>query len=147
MNRHERRARAAQAGKQQKQFSVAISKLPNMVDAVFVGNHDKPGGWVIMEVNAKGRSCVDALFPDAHIAWGDPGDVMPADWHGFEINLPDVVSAMPTKLPLEITKGADLDVANPDALALLLAIGVTRQGGRSAILRDGHLDIFHGKNQ
>ena len=26
-------------------------------------------GWVIMAVNTKGRECVEALFPQAHIAW------------------------------------------------------------------------------
>jgi hypothetical protein len=122
------------------------SDISKLVDAMFIGNHDKPA-WVTMVVNAKGRSCVDALFPQAHITWRDPGDVVPADWHGFEINLPDV-SMTQTKLPLEITGGADLDAADPDALAVLLAIGVNRQGGRSAVWRDGgHLEILHGRNQ
>ena len=128
-----------------KRFNMDLKKdLPNMLDALFAGNHDHfPNGWVIMEVNDTGRACVEALFPKAHIAWSAPGDIVPADWHGFEVNVPDVVAALPeTKLPLEITHGADLYEANPDALALLLAFGVVRQGGRAGVFRDGGLDII-----
>ena len=105
-----------------------------------------------MNVSPKGRECVDALFPQAQIAWResdfptDPsGDW--GDWRGFEINLPDVVAQTETKLPLEITGGADLDEAQPDALALLLAIAVKRQGGRSAYFARGCMEIFHPDNQ
>ncbi|MGP0086133.1 MAG: hypothetical protein ACLP0B_21305 [Steroidobacteraceae bacterium] len=128
-----------------KRFNMNLKKdLPNMLDAVFMGNHDHhPNGWVIMEVNEKGRACVEALFPQAHIAWGTPSDIVPADWHGFEINVPGVVAALPeTKLPPEITNGAKLDEANPNSLAFLLAFGVMRQGGRAAIYRDGYLEIL-----
>ena len=66
----------------------AVSLL--MVDAIFAGNHDDPG-WVEMDANDKGPACVDALFPEVHIAWRGPGNGAPADWHGFIINIPDVV--------------------------------------------------------
>jgi hypothetical protein len=129
-------------------FTIDVQKdLPHMIDAVFIGS-PKPGGWVIMEVNDKGRACVEALFPGGHFAWGAPGNVMPADWHGFEINVPGVVAGLPeTKLPLEITRGADLDKANSDALAYLLAVGVKNQGGRAAMVRKdrkgrSYLDII-----
>jgi hypothetical protein len=125
-------------------IKVTATDLPQVTDAVFIGNHDRPG-WVCMAVNDKGRECVDALFPHAKIAWRDAGDIVPADWHGFDINLPDVVAAMETKLPLDITSAADLDKCTPDALAFLLAIGVKRQGGRGAFYRsNGLLEIFHG---
>jgi hypothetical protein len=126
-----------------KHFNMDLKRdLPNMLDAVFAGNHNHyPNGWVIMEVDDKGRACVEALFPQAHIAW-TPGDIA-ADWYSFEIHVPGVVAGLPeTKLPLEMTRGADLDAANPDALALLLAFGVIRQGGRAAVFRDGGLDII-----
>jgi hypothetical protein len=42
------------------------------------GVHDDPG-WVEMDANDKGRACVDALFPEAHIAWREPGNGAPAD--------------------------------------------------------------------
>jgi hypothetical protein len=103
-----------------------MADLPNMVDAIFAGNHDDPG-WVEMNVNDKGRACVDALFPGGHIAWSEPGVGLPADWRGFDINVPDVVAEIETALPMDITGGADLDEAKPDALALLLAVGVVRQ--------------------
>jgi hypothetical protein len=48
---------------------------------------------------------------------------------------------METALALAIARGADLDEANPDALALLLAIGVMRQGGRAAYFRGGQIEI------
>jgi hypothetical protein len=43
---------------------------------------------------------------------------------------------------LEITGGANLDKATPDQLAFLLAAGVSRQGGRSAIYSNGRLEIY-----
>jgi hypothetical protein len=61
-----------------KTFSIKMADLPNMVDAIFAGNHDDPG-WVEMNVNDKGRACVDALFPGGHIAWSEPGVGLPAD--------------------------------------------------------------------
>ena len=95
-----------------------------------------------MAVNRKGCECVEALFPQVHIAWRDAGPGFPADWLGFEINVPDVVSqAGPNKLP-DITGGANLDDARPDALAFLLAAGVRHQGGRSALFANARLDIF-----
>ena len=88
----------------------------NMADALFEGNHDAgQHGWVTMAANQKGRECIEALFPDACIAWRDPGEWLPHDWLGFDLNLLDVVAATTTKLPLEITRGADLDGANPNS--------------------------------
>jgi hypothetical protein len=125
-----------------KRFKVKLADIPNLADAVFEGDHEMPG-WVIMAVNTKGRECVEALFPQAYIAWRDPGPSFPADWQGFKINVPDVVSqAEPNKLP-DITGGANLDDATPEALAFLLAAGVKEQGGRCALLlKNGRLEIF-----
>ncbi len=47
-----------------------------------------------MAVNTKGRECVEALFPYAHIAWRDAGPSFPADWLGFKIHVPDVRQPM-----------------------------------------------------
>jgi hypothetical protein len=98
--------------------------VPNMVDAYFVGDHGEHG-WVRIDANDKGRACVDALFPKAHIAWREPSERMPPDWHGFIMNIPNVVAEIETALPMDITRGADLDEANPDALALEPLITVT----------------------
>jgi hypothetical protein len=75
------------------------------------------------------------------MAWKDDCP-MPREWRAFSINLPDVVAATETLLPLEITRGADLDEATPDALAFLLAMGVKRQGGRCAAWRGGCLEMY-----
>jgi hypothetical protein len=144
MNRQQRRA-AKREAKSVKTFTMNVQKdLPDMVDAVFIGNRNhQPNGWVIVEVNSKGRACIDALFPNALIGWRAPGDIVPADWRGCEIHVPSVVAGLrETKLPLEITGGADLATADPDQLAVLLAIRVKRQGGRAAVFRDGHLEII-----
>ena len=106
-----------------RKFKAKLADIPNLADAVFEGDHEMPG-WVIMAVNTKGRECVEALFPQAHIAWRDAGPCFPADWQGFKIN------------------GANLDEASPEALAFLLAAGVKHQGGRSALLKNGRLEIF-----
>jgi hypothetical protein len=127
-----------------RRIKLAITDLPQVADAFFIGDPNRPG-WICMAVNDKGRECVDALFPQAKIAWRDAGDIVPTDWHGFDINLPDVVATMETKLPLDITDGANLDSCTPDALAFLLAIGVKRQGGRGAIYSSKRgLEIYHG---
>jgi hypothetical protein len=124
-----------------RKFKAKSADIPNLADAVFAGDDEMPG-WVIMAVNKKGQECVEALFPEAHIAWRDAGPGFPADWQGFKINLPNVVAhAGPNKLP-DITGGANLDEASPEALAFLLAAGVKHQGGRPALLRNGRLEIF-----
>jgi hypothetical protein len=38
-----------------KTFSIKMADLPNMVDAIFAGNHDDPG-WIEMSANDKGRA-------------------------------------------------------------------------------------------
>ncbi|MGC2081612.1 MAG: hypothetical protein WA728_37455 [Xanthobacteraceae bacterium] len=124
-------------------FEIKRSDITNMVDALFSGVQDD-SGWVEMYANVKGRECVNALFPKAHIAWADDcGEAFPRDWRAFLINLPDAVAVMETRLPLEITSGADLDDATPDALAILIAIGVQRQGVRCAVWQhSGHYHVF-----
>jgi hypothetical protein len=116
-----------------KKCKLKATDIPNMVDAVFDPDYEMPG-WVLMFANAKGRDHVEGLFPQAHIAWREAGPQFPDDWRGFKINLPNVVSATETKLPLDITGSCNLDHATPAALAFLLAIGVKRQGGRAAIV-------------
>ena len=124
-----------------RKFKAKLADIPHLVDAVFEGDHEMPG-WIIMAVNRKGCECVEALFPQAHIAWRNAGPGFPADWLGFKINVPDVVSqGGPNKLP-NITGDANLDDARPDALAFLLAAGVKHQGGCSAPLKNGRLEIF-----
>ena len=66
-----------------RKFKAQSADIPNLADAVFEGDHEMPG-WVIMAVNKKGRECVEALFPRAHIAWRDAGPSFPADWQGFK---------------------------------------------------------------
>lgn len=131
--------------KKVKKFNVTMADVPNITDAVFVGNYSADmQGWVIMKVNDKGRVCVDALFPKAYIAWCDDDDpaVAGCGWKTFEIDLLDAIADGGTGLRLEMTKGADLSEAHPDALAYLLADGVNCQGGRSAVLSNGKLSIF-----
>jgi hypothetical protein len=112
-----------------------MSDLPNMVDAVFDGHHKKPG-WVHMFANAKGCDHIDALFPEAHIDWRELPPSFPAGWRSMQVDLPGAVSAMTTNLPLEvIPDGRTIDDCSPDQLALLLAFGMRRDGGRAAILR------------
>jgi hypothetical protein len=121
-----------------KAFTMKLGDLPNMVDAVFDGDHERPG-WVHMFANVKGCGHVDGLFPQAHIEWRELGAGFPADWFSMKVNLPEVVSATKTNLPLEvIPAGRTIDDSNPDQLALLLAFGVRCDGGRAAILRQNN---------
>ena len=118
-----------------KAFTMKLGDLPNMVDAIFDGDH-KRFGWVLMFTNAKGCDHVDGLFPEAHIKWRElPPDLL-NDWRGMQVNLPEAVSATKTNLPLEVIKaGRTIDDCTPDQFALLLAFGVRRDGGRAAIIR------------
>jgi hypothetical protein len=74
-----------------RKFKAKFADIPNLADAVFVGDHKMPG-WVLIAANTKGRECVEALFPQAHIVRRDAGPGFPADWQVFKINVPDVVS-------------------------------------------------------
>jgi hypothetical protein len=106
----------------------------NMVDAVFDPDHEMPG-WVIMAANKKGRKHIEALFPEARIAWREPGPGFPRDWRGFKINLRDAVSGMKTKLALNIIPaGHTIADCTPEQHAALLALSVTLNGGRAAIV-------------
>jgi hypothetical protein len=119
-------------------FTMKLGDLPNMVDAVFDGDHKRPG-WVHMFANAKGCDHIDGLFPQVQIEWHEVGPSFPADWRGVKVNLPEVVSSTQTNLPLEIIPaGRTIDDGSPDQLALLLAFGVRRYGGRAAILRQNN---------
>jgi hypothetical protein len=122
-------------------FKAPASDLPNLADALFGGDRDVPG-WVIMAANAKGRECINALLPHVHIAWREAGPGLPEDWRGFTINLAEVASTTQTNLPLEITDGMNLLEATPESLAFLLAVGVKRQGVRSAHFANGKLEIL-----
>src|ERR1700724_1989791 len=93
-----------------KAFAMKLGDLSNMVDAVFDGHH-KMRGWVHMFANAKGCNHVDVLFPEACIEWRElPLPGLPDDWRGMQVNLPEAVSTMTTKLPLEvISAGRTID--------------------------------------
>jgi hypothetical protein len=121
-----------------KAFTMKLVDLPNMVDAVFDGD-PKNFGWVHMFANARGCDHVNGLFPQAHIEWRELGPGFPADWFSMKVNLPEVVWSTKTNLPLEvIPAGRSIDDSTPDQLALLLAFGVRRDGGRAAILRQNN---------
>ncbi len=120
-----------------KAFTMKLADLPNMVDAIFDGDH-KRFGWVHMFANVKGCNRVDALFPQACIEWRElPG--LPDDWCSMKVNLPEVVLTTTTNLPLNVIPAErTIDDCTPDQLALLLAFGVRRDGGRAAILRQNN---------
>ena len=114
----------------------------DMVDAIFDADHDKPG-WLHMFANADGRNYVDALFPQACVEWeGLPFLGLPDDWRGMQVDLTECVSTMTTNLPLEvIPAGYTIDDCTPDQLAMLLAVGVTRAGGRAATIRKNNGEV------
>ena len=132
--------------KPKKKFKAKLADIVNLVDAIFDGDHAMPG-WVIMQANAKGRECINALFPQRQIAWRPAEPALPQDWRGIKINVPDVVENTVTKLPFEITKGTQLDESSPEALSLLLAMGVTRQGGNAACMINGQMEILKRRTQ
>jgi hypothetical protein len=87
-----------------------------------------------MFANATGCDHIDDLLPQVQIEWHEVGPGFPANWRGVKVNLPEVVSSTQTNLPLEvILTGRTIDDGSPDQLALLLAFGVRRDGGRAAI--------------
>ena len=122
-----------------KAFTMKLGDLPNLVDAIFDGD-DKMPGWVHMFANVKGCNHVDALFPQACIEWRElPLPGLPDDWCSMKVNLPEVVLTTTTNLPLEVIPAErTIDDCTPDQLALLLAFGVRRDGGRAAILRQNN---------
>ncbi len=77
-----------------KTFTMKLGDLPNMVDAIFDGDHERPG-WVHMFANAKGCDHVDGLFPQAHIEWRELPPGLPADWFSMKVNLRGAMQADP----------------------------------------------------
>jgi hypothetical protein len=125
-------------------FGVRPSELFNMVDAVFFGNPEKLGR-VEMYASEKGRVIVDGLFPRARVRWTDESDLAEG-WFGFDLDVVDVIANTKTRLPLDIVTGAGmtLDECSPTQFALLLAFGVLRDGGRSAVSTDDGFQLFGG---
>lgn len=129
--------------KMPKTCKIKPSDIFRMTDALFGPAEDDGEGWVFMMANAYGRACVNALFPKAHITWRDGIEGLPEDWRGFSINVADTIAATEHKLPLEITGGADLREATPQALAFLFVAGVNREGASAAFQdADGEFRIF-----
>jgi hypothetical protein len=96
-----------------KQFLANIEKdIPNMVDAVFIDDHDESGIYVLIAVNDKGRAMVDASLPGFIVKWGS--SVFLKDWHEVVLEVMD-------------------DLA--ESAAQSLAVDVVRQGGRAAIIQ------------
>jgi hypothetical protein len=94
-------------------------------------------GWACIFANTTGRTAIDAVFPGSGIHWwfNNGGSYFGEDWATVLLNVPRVMAMFPNhRLPLEITNGANLNEATPDALAVLLAAGVRRQGARAAVL-------------
>jgi hypothetical protein len=134
-----RRRKSEKKGIRRRSFEIAVTDLPQVADAVFVGVPNRPGR-VIMAVNTKGRICVDALFPQKKFLWQgsdnspwQSSNYLPADWYGLDIDVANLVDTTETKLPLEIIGSAGLDGADPDTLAHVLAVGVKRLGGRGLV--------------
>jgi hypothetical protein len=160
MNRHERRKTKALSVKPDASFRATIRQVGEMCDVIFYGvdpndfigidpNDEAPNdeagehGWVFIYASASGRKAVEAVFPNAYIAWRFYDDSYPLGWWEFVLNLPEVAAATMHHLPLEITRGAELDQATPDALAFLLAMAAKRQGARVAVhMSDGKISIF-----
>jgi hypothetical protein len=112
--------------------------VPDMLDALFYGSEVPHRlGFVEMYANSKGREKINDLFPEAHIDWKPLPSGCPDQWAGwqtFEINLPEVIKAIPTNLPMDLTQAEGSESPRtPDAFACLLAIGVKRGGARAAV--------------
>jgi hypothetical protein len=69
--------------KPKNKFKAKLTDIVNLVDAIFDGDHAMPG-WVIMQANAKGRECINALFPQRQIAWRTAEPALPQDWRGLK---------------------------------------------------------------
>ena len=112
-----------------KAFTMKLADLPSLVDAIFDGD-DKMPGWVHMFANVKGCNHVDALFPQACIEWRElPLPGLPDDWADMRVTSGSRLATQQT-CRLKVSAGRTIDDSTPDQLALLLAFGVRRDGGR-----------------
>jgi hypothetical protein len=122
-----------------KSFDASAQEIGEMCEALFEGKHH---GFVAVSASDRGRRAVEAVFPGAHIEWRFHADNA-LGWGEFSLNVIDCTVLPGHRLPLEITHGASLHDATPDALAYLLAMGVRRQGVCVALIdADGHASIF-----
>jgi hypothetical protein len=114
-------------------FEVALTDIPNMVDVLFDLDHKRPG-WVIMAANPKGRQHIENMFPHHQIKWREAGPELPEDWREFKVNAPGVASKYGARLPVDVIPTDSIDDSTPEQLAMLLAFGVKRDGGRAAVI-------------
>src|SRR5258707_564304 len=94
----------------------ASADLLQNADALLYG---ESGGWVWIAANAKGRCCVEQVFPKADITWHASGEGFSPDWQWFRLNVPDAAALrapnnlLPSSIPL--------DEARSDMLAFFMA--------------------------
>jgi hypothetical protein len=112
-----------------KQIELNTNDIPNITDVLCICEPHSSKGAVTVLANARGRDCLQKVFP----AWGIPWETdskMPSDWLHAAFYVPEMASRGGHHLP-PITGGIPLEEAAPAALAFLLAIAAKEQGARA----------------
>jgi hypothetical protein len=108
-------------------IGVRPSEVPNVSDVLCIVE-PRGGRDVIVLANAKGRECLQRIFPNSQPSWKPNASDMPPNWRHAIFHVPEL-ARLEHALP-SITGDTPLKEATPTALAYLLAYAVERQGGR-----------------
>ncbi len=138
-----------------RRIQIGITDLLNLVDAIFIGlppNDHMEAGWVEMLCNAGAREAINGIFPPAQIPWGktqNPWFEAAPGWLACKIHLPEVAGECGAgNLPQHLLALRDLEDAQPDQLAMILAIATKDRGLRAAVIREVNgrpeIEIFTG---
>jgi len=111
-------------------IGVTPNDVPNVSDVLCIVE-PRGGGAVIVLANAKGRECLQRIFPNSQPSWKPNESNMPPNWRHAVFHMPELARGEHALPP--IAGDTPLKEATPAALAYLLAYAVERQGGCAMI--------------
>jgi hypothetical protein len=126
-------ARVARREERHKFKMDSFEEIPDLVDIVF-GPDPSPDaardcGWLEVVANEEGRGAIRRMFPNTELPW------YPHPWEGWQWSLthwPTLAAIKANTLPHDLVRQEPLQELSDNELSVLLAIGATNQGVRSA---------------
>src|SRR6516162_9002239 len=115
-----------------RRLQLSPKDILQVVDVVCSGEDDS---WVSIIANQRGRTAIEAIFPDLPIDWLEPPVGFPAEWRSVALDVPGLANQAEHLLP-RIYNDAPLDEASPDAVAFVLAMAAKIQGARGALFTE-----------
>ncbi len=131
--RDRRTATGANQMTKRKEIQLKMGDVPRVSDVLCICE-PRGRGDVTVLANARGRDCLQRVFPEWSIPWEANACAMPSDWLHALFPLPELASGA-HRLP-PITGDVSIDEATPAALTFLLAIAAMNEGARAVMWDD-----------